>query len=96
MGSSAARLKDLHMCPLCDGNKPHVGGEIQQGISKVLIGGQPAAFAGSACKCQSPSPNRIAEGSKKVKIGRKSAARKGDATDHGGAVANGFDKVKIG
>jgi uncharacterized Zn-binding protein involved in type VI secretion len=96
MGSSAARTTDRQVCLLLDGNKPHVGGELQEGITKVLIGGHPAAVAGTLCKCQSPSPNKITSGSAKVQIGGKPAARKGDTTEHGGTIVSGFDKVRIG
>src|SRR5262245_48171726 len=72
--ASAARTNDLHICPLCDGPKPHVGGMILQGIAKVLIGGQPAAVKGTECKCASPAKNQIASGSSKVMIGGKAAA----------------------
>jgi uncharacterized Zn-binding protein involved in type VI secretion len=96
MGSSAARTKDQQKCLLCDGTKPHKGGDIQHGIKKVLIGGQSAAVVGTACKCESPSPNEIASGSAKVKIGGKDAARKGDKTTHGGTITSGFDKVIMG
>jgi uncharacterized Zn-binding protein involved in type VI secretion len=96
MGASAARVKDEHKCPMCDGNKPHVGGSIEQGVGNVLFGGLAAATVGSPCKCQSPAPNRIASGSRKVMVGGKSAARKGDPTDHGGLITTGFDKVKLG
>ena len=39
MGNSAARATDDQKCPLSDLTKPHVGGRILLGVSKVLIGG---------------------------------------------------------
>lgn len=96
MGKSAARTDDEHKCLLSDGTKPHIGGKIQQGVNKVLIGGQPAAVVGTVCKCKSPALNKIASGSTKVMIGGKAASRKGDLTEHGGIITSGFDKVKLG
>ena len=47
MGKPAARLLDLHICPVADGPKPHVGGPIVgPGCPTVLVGGQPAAVVG--------------------------------------------------
>ncbi|NEK70265.1 MAG: type VI secretion protein, partial [Xanthomonas perforans] len=40
----AARLTDLHVCPMVTGVVPHVGGPIvSPGAPTVLIGGLPAA-----------------------------------------------------
>ena len=43
----AARVGDMHTCPMSDGPKPHVGGPIlPPGAPTVLIGGMPAARVG--------------------------------------------------
>ncbi|MES2345965.1 MAG: type VI secretion protein, partial [Pseudomonadota bacterium] len=40
----AARLFDMHVCPMADGPVPHVGGPvIGPGVPTVLIGKLPAA-----------------------------------------------------
>ena len=44
MGSPAARITDMHVCPMSTGPVPHVGGPIlPAGEPTVLIGGLPAA-----------------------------------------------------
>ena len=46
----AARLTDMHVCPMVTGVVPHVGGPIAApGAPKVLIGGLPAARLGDTC-----------------------------------------------
>lgn len=91
----AARLGDMHTCPMSDGPKPHVGGPIVQGVPTVLVGGQPAAVVGSVCTCVGP-PDAVARGSATVLIGGQPAARLGDQTVHGGVITIGFPTVIIG
>ncbi len=43
----AARITDMHFCPMSEGPKPHVGGPIVgPGVPSVIIGGLPAAAVG--------------------------------------------------
>jgi len=91
----AARQGDKHVCPKKEGPKPHVGGPIVEGSSKVLIDGQPAARKGDQATCVGP-PDKVSEGSSKVQIENKPAARMGDGTDHGGRIIEGCKKVLIG
>jgi len=86
MSQLAARRGDKHICPLYDGTKPHIGGEISECVERVLIEGQPAAVVGSKCDCKSPSPNTIISGSSKVIVAGYGIARTGDSTSHGGRV----------
>jgi uncharacterized Zn-binding protein involved in type VI secretion len=91
----AARVGDMHTCPLSDGPKPHVGGPIlPPGAVTVLIGGMPAARVGDMATCVGP-PDAIAMGSTKVMIKGMPAARMGDQTAHGGVIVVGFPKVNI-
>jgi uncharacterized Zn-binding protein involved in type VI secretion len=91
----AARLGDMHTCPLSDGPKPHVGGPITgPGASKVLIGGMPAARVGDMAQCVGP-PDSIVMGSSKVMIQGMPAARMGDQTAHGGVIVLGAPTVMI-
>jgi uncharacterized Zn-binding protein involved in type VI secretion len=91
----AARVSDMHTCPLFDGPKPHVGGPIlPPGAPTVLIGGLPAARVGDLATCVGP-PDAIAIGSTKVLIKGQPAARLGDQTAHGGVIVVGFPKVNI-
>jgi uncharacterized Zn-binding protein involved in type VI secretion len=92
----AARVADMHVCPMVTGIVPHVGGPIlPPGGIPVLIGGLPAARVGDLCVCVGP-PDMIALGSFKVLIGGQPAARIGDMTAHGGAILMGYPKVLIG
>jgi len=93
---AAARVGDMHTCPMFDGPKPHVGGPIlPPGCTTVLIGGQPAAIVGDKAVCAGPSDS-ITKGSTTVLIGGQPAARQGDSTAHGGSITSGFTSVLIG
>ncbi|ASZ12274.1 PAAR domain-containing protein [Chitinophaga pendula] len=96
MGQPAARLTDMHTCPLVTVLVPHVGGPIAgPGTPTVLIGGLPAACAGDTAVCVGP-PDMIVMGSFTVLIGGRPAARMGDLTAHGGTIVLGFPTVLIG
>jgi uncharacterized Zn-binding protein involved in type VI secretion len=74
-GKPAARMGDMHTCPMADPMpppappKPHVGGPITMGSATVLIGNQPAARVGDMATCVSPAPDSIAVGCPTVLIG---------------------------
>jgi uncharacterized Zn-binding protein involved in type VI secretion len=92
----AARLTDLHVCPMVTGVVPHVGGPITgPGVPTVLIASMPASVVGDLCTCTGP-PDVIAMGSTSVLIGGKPAARMGDPTAHGGSITLGCPTVIIG
>lgn len=92
----AARITDMHTCPMVTGVVPHVGGPIiGPGVPTVLIGGMPAAVLGDNLTCVGP-PDTIVKGSTTVLIGGKPAARMGDQTAHGGVIALGLPTVMIG
>ena len=96
MSKPAARINDMHVCPMVTALVPHVGGPvIGPGIPNVLIGGMPAAVLGDSCTCAGP-PDAIALGSATVTIGGKPAARLGDTTAHGGSIVLGEFTVLIG
>ena len=67
----AARITDMHVCPLQTPAVvpiPHVGGPIvQPGGATVLIGGIPAATATSMTVCVGP-PDVVVKGSATVLI----------------------------
>lgn len=68
-GQPAARVGDMHTCPMFDGPKPHVGGPIMPpGSVTVLIGGVPAARLGDQATCAGP-PDAIVAGCPTVLIG---------------------------
>ena len=91
----AARISDMHTCPLVTGLVPHVGGPITMGCPTVMIGFMPAARVGDMATCVGP-PDTIAMGSFTVFIGGMQAARIGDLTAHGGVIVMGFPTVIIG
>jgi len=96
MSKPAARITDMHICPMITGIVPHVGGPITgPGVPNVHIGGMPAAVLGDFCACTGP-PDMIALGSTGVFIGGKPAARMGDMTAHGGTIVIGCPTVMIG
>ena len=92
----AARITDMHTCPMVTVLVPHVGGPIVgPGCPTVLIGMLPAAVMGDQAICVGP-PDVIVKGSATVLIGGKPAARMGDQTAHGGAIVIGCPTVIIG
>ncbi|MGI0116752.1 PAAR domain-containing protein [Zooshikella sp. RANM57] len=92
----AARVGDLHVCPMVTGVVPHVGGPvIGPPTGTVLIGGEPAAVLEYMCECTGP-PDQIVMGSTTVMLNGKPAARMGDTTAHGGTIAIGCPTVLIG
>lgn len=92
----AARITDMHICPLVTGVVPHVGGPILPPCAPtVLIGGLPAARITDMATCVGP-PDVIVKGSPTVLIGGLMAARIGDITAHGGNIILGCFTVMIG
>jgi uncharacterized Zn-binding protein involved in type VI secretion len=91
----AARISDMHVCPMVTGVVPHVGGPIlPPGCPTVIIGGLPAARLGDMAVCVGP-PDTIVLGSPTVMIGGMPAARMGDTCAHGGTIVLGCFTVMI-
>jgi uncharacterized Zn-binding protein involved in type VI secretion len=96
MAFPAARLTDMHVCPMLTVLIPHVGGPIiGPGAPTVMIGGIPAAVLGDMVTCVGP-PDTIMKGSSTVMIGGKPAARMLDTCAHGGMIVLGCFTVLIG
>jgi uncharacterized Zn-binding protein involved in type VI secretion len=92
----AARVTDMHTCPMVTGVVPHVGGPILPPCCPtVMIGFLPAARVTDQATCVGP-PDVIAKGSATVMIGYLPAARIGDQTAHGGVIIVGCPTVMIG
>lgn len=92
----AARLNDMHVCPMVTVLVPHVGGPILgPGCPTLLIGGMPAARVGDLLFCVG-GPDVIVQGSFTVLIGGVPAAQLGSLTSHGGAVVQGYPNILIG
>src|ERR1700685_4650387 len=96
VGSPAARLTDLHVCPMVTVLVPHVGGPIiAPGAPTVLIGGLPAARVTDMAVCVGP-PDVIVLGSFTVLTIAMPQARIGDLTAHGGTIILGEFTVLVG
>jgi uncharacterized Zn-binding protein involved in type VI secretion len=92
----AARVGDMHVCPMVTGTVPHVGGPaLPPGGITVLIGGMPALRLGDMLTCTGP-PDTVIKGSATVMIGGVPAARMGDSCAHGGSIVIGCPTVMIG
>ena len=94
-GPPAARITDMHVCPMVTGVVPHVGGPIILGCFTVITCMMPQARVGDMAVCVGP-PDVIALGSFTVMVGSMPAARIGDMTAHGGAIVMGAPTVLIG
>jgi uncharacterized Zn-binding protein involved in type VI secretion len=91
----AARLTDMHVCPMVTAIVPHVGGPIIMGAPTVLTGMLPQARVTDPAVCVGP-PDMIALGSFTVLVTSLPAARLGDLTAHGGTIVLGDFTVLIG
>jgi len=70
-GMPAARMNDMHVCPMLNPGTPpppHVGGPILMGCPTVMICGMAAACVGDTCQCSGP-PDSIVMGCFTVMIG---------------------------
>ena len=96
MPQPAARVGDMHVCPMVTVLVPHVGGPIlPPGDPTVLIGGMPAARMGDLCTCVGP-PDVIVMGDFTVLVGGQPLARMGDMTAHGGVIVMGDPTILAG
>ena len=99
MGTPAARVTDMHVCPMVTPGVPpipHVGGPIIPPCSvNVLTGKLPQARVTDKAICVGP-PDIIVKGSLTVLVNDLPAARMGDMTAHGGTIVIGFPTVLIG
>ena len=100
-GMPAARVGDMHVCPMLNPGTPpppHVGMPITMGSAGVLIGGMPAARVGDMAACAGP-PDTIAMGCTTVLIGETGSGSAsggaggsgGTASAHAGAATALFD-----
>jgi len=97
MGQPAARVTDMHVCPMVTGVVPHVGGPILPPcMPTVLTGNLPQARTTDLCTCVGPPDMIIPPCAFNVLVGGQPAARMGDMTAHGGSIVLGFPTVLIG
>lgn len=99
MGFPAARVTDMHTCPMVTPGLPpvpHVGGPILPTCSpNVFTGGLPQARVTDKCLCVGPM-DMIVKGSNTVLVNGLPAARVNDTTVHGGIIIMGLPTVLIG
>ena len=99
MGTPAARITDMHVCPMVTPGVPpipHVGGPILPPcVPTVLTCMMPQAVVGNPALCVGP-PDTIILGSFTVLVNNRPAARLGDTTAHGGKIVVGAPTVLIG
>jgi type VI secretion system secreted protein VgrG len=96
MGMPAARIGDMHVCPMVTGVVPHVGGPVLPPCAiTVLTGSIPQARVGDMCTCVGP-PDVIVVGAFTVLVSGSPAARMLDTTAHGGKIIIGLPTVLIG
>lgn len=96
MGQPAARVTDMHTCPMVTGVVPHVGGPIIPPCEPtVLTGMLPQARVSDMAICVGPV-DMIVQGAFTVLVGGLPAARIGDMTVHGGVIVTGCFTVLIG
>ncbi|MBU0700687.1 PAAR domain-containing protein [bacterium] len=91
-GKPAARMGDMHVCPMVTPGTPpipHVGGPITIGAATVLIGNMPAACMGDMATCIGP-PDTIMMGCPTVLIGTAGGGGAGAAGAAAGAAAANF------
>lgn len=97
MGQPAARVSDMHICPMVTGVVPHIGGPaLPPGTPTVLIGGLPALGMGDMLTCAGGPDTVVGLCSSTVLIGGKPAALMGSMTAHGGSIVLGAMNVLIG
>ena len=85
-GMPAARIGDMHVCPMVTGVVPHVGGPVMLGSPTVLIGGIPAARMGDMVTCVGP-PDTIMLGCMTVLIGESGSGSGGSGGGGAGSAA---------
>jgi uncharacterized Zn-binding protein involved in type VI secretion len=96
-GMPAARMSDMHMCPMVTPGLPpipHVGGPVTLGSPMVLIGGMPAARMGDMLVCVGP-PDSIMMGCFTVLVG-EGGSGSASSSGGGGGGAGGTGTAKGG
>lgn len=98
MTMPAARVGDMHVCPMqtpAPVPVPHVGGPLVTPCPTVLICSMPAVRATAMAVCVGP-PDTVAKGSGTVLTGSMPQARIGDSCAHGGSIVAGAPTVLVG
>jgi len=69
----AARIGDMHACPLMIATVPHVGGPLVLGSFSVMVGNMPQSRVGDIAVCVGP-PDAVAMGCPTVVVGTAGGA----------------------
>ncbi|WP_428650948.1 M91 family zinc metallopeptidase [Roseibium sp.] len=97
MGFPAARLTDMHTCPMCMGVPAPI---VFKCAYTVLTGKMPQARVSDMCVCVGPPPpaggDPIITGAWNVLVEKMPAARMTDLTLKAGSIITGFPTVLIG
>ena len=92
----AARLTDLHTCPMFDGPKPHVGGPVTGPCAPtVQVGMLLQARILDLATCVGP-PDPLSQGASTILVGGMPPSALGDMTSHGGVITVGLPTVLLG
>ena len=84
----AARIGDLHTCPMVTGVVPHVGGPFITGSFTVLVGSMPQAKVGDMLVCVGP-PDTLIMGAPTVQVGMAGGGGGGFGSAMAGLTALG-------
>lgn len=88
-------IGSMHVCPMCSGTVPHVGGPVTgPGAPNILINNKPASVMGDMCTCVGP-PDTIIQGETSVLFNGIPAVSIGAMTVHGGSVTVGEANIII-
>lgn len=89
MQGPIATLGSMHVCPMCSGTTPHVGGPISSsGAPGATLNGKSIALMGDVCTCVGP-PDVIAQGNAGATINGIPIATINCMTAHGGMITQG-------
>ena len=94
MSKPAARLGDMHVCPMVTGVVPQSVGRARRWGRRSADRRHAGACMGDMAVCVGP-PDTIVLGSFKVLANNKPIARMGDMTAHGGSIVLGCFTVLV-
>ena len=93
----AVTFGSLHICPLCTGPAPHVGGPVTgPGAVGVFHNNKPAAVVGDLCTCVGAPPAVIVSGQPGIFHSGAPAVAMNGMTSHGGTFATGEPNIMYG
>ncbi|BCH53201.1 PAAR domain-containing protein [Agrobacterium vitis] len=97
MGNPIAVIGSMHSCPKVEpGPTRHMGGPVITGQGFVRLNGVPIAVVGDDAICTGGGHvDKITSGSSIARVNGRAIARVGDATAHGGLIAEGVGEVRV-